>query len=256
MKIWAVTMVRDEEDVIVPTCRHLLAQGVDQIVVADNLSRDRTRARLDRLASQQPITVIDDLDPAYRQSEKMTRLAQMAGEAGADWIIPFDADELWLAPRFASLRAAILAATGNALRAPVYNYRPSLIPGRNPFDRMQWRRPHHEMLGKVAFRYQPDLIIEIGNHGVSGRNALNIEEGLIEVRHYPYRNYRQFRRKVRQGTAAADQARLGSALAAHWRHYASRNDMLLALTWVKLCSERGLVKDPIVDSCDHKNPDA
>lgn len=84
-------MVRNEQDVIETVIRHLLAEGVDHVLVADNLSTDQTRAILDRLSEILPVTVIDDPEPAYRQSEKVTALARRAGEQGGTWIIPFDA---------------------------------------------------------------------------------------------------------------------------------------------------------------------
>jgi hypothetical protein len=40
----AVTMVKDEADVIGPVIANLFAQGVDHIIAADNLSTDRTRS--------------------------------------------------------------------------------------------------------------------------------------------------------------------------------------------------------------------
>ena len=44
--VWAVTMVRNEADIIGTTVRHLLAQDVDGILVADNGCTDDTRAIL------------------------------------------------------------------------------------------------------------------------------------------------------------------------------------------------------------------
>ena len=48
MTVVAVTMVRDEEDVIRSTVAHMLDE-VDAVIVADNLSTDRTREILDDL---------------------------------------------------------------------------------------------------------------------------------------------------------------------------------------------------------------
>ena len=86
----AVCMARDEADVIGSTVAHMLAQ-VDAVIVADNLSTDRTREILDQLAggSSGRLVVVEDPDPAYRQSEKMTALALRArldfGAKAIDW---------------------------------------------------------------------------------------------------------------------------------------------------------------------------
>ena len=93
-------MVRDEVDIIGPVVAHMLGQ-VDHVIVADNLSVDGTFDVLESFGSQ--ITLVADTDPAYRQSEKMTHLAGVAKSMGADWVVPFDADE-WIYSRPPSTR--------------------------------------------------------------------------------------------------------------------------------------------------------
>ena len=87
-------MVKDEADIVAATVAHMCGQ-VDAVIVADNNSTDGTRDILDGL----PVTVVDDPDPAYYQSRKMTALAGRARvEFDATWVIPFDADEWWYSP--------------------------------------------------------------------------------------------------------------------------------------------------------------
>src|SRR6478736_5534011 len=93
--IWGVTMVKNEQQRIEGSARQLLDGGVDALIVADNLSTDRTRAVLDDLARELPLVVIDDREPPYYQGPKMSRLARAAARCGASWIVPFDGDELW-----------------------------------------------------------------------------------------------------------------------------------------------------------------
>ena len=47
--ICAVGMVKDEIDIIEPVLRHLVAEGVDRILLLDNLSTDGTSETLIRL---------------------------------------------------------------------------------------------------------------------------------------------------------------------------------------------------------------
>ena len=91
--IWGITMVKNEADIVEQTIRHLLGQGVDHILAADNGSSDGTYEILLELSKILPVHVIQDRELAYYQSEKMTWLADRVMEAGAEWIIPFDADE-------------------------------------------------------------------------------------------------------------------------------------------------------------------
>ena len=90
MSTIAVTMVKNEQDIVGPIIEHMVGQ-VDHVIVADNMSTDDTRAILNDFGDS--ITVIDDLDPAYEQSKKMSALAQQALLLGAEWVVPFDADE-------------------------------------------------------------------------------------------------------------------------------------------------------------------
>ena len=79
-------MVKNEADIIEHTVRHLLSQGVDHVLVADNLSTDSTADVLASLSAELPIHVAKDRDPAHYQALKMGLLADAARRAGADWV--------------------------------------------------------------------------------------------------------------------------------------------------------------------------
>lgn len=64
-------MVKHEADIIEQTIRHLLDQGVEQILVADNGSTDGTYEQLlQELSKTLPVYAIQDREVAYYQSEK------------------------------------------------------------------------------------------------------------------------------------------------------------------------------------------
>ena len=86
-EVWAVGMVRDEADVIGYTVQHLLAEGVDRVLIADNGSVEGTGDVLRDLGKDLPVTVVPDRLVPYEQGVKMTRLARCAAAAGAAWVI-------------------------------------------------------------------------------------------------------------------------------------------------------------------------
>jgi len=121
VRIVGITLVRDEADIVATTIAYHLALGCDHVLVIDNGSTDGTVPVLRELAaSTGRVSWSVDAGP-YRQSELLTGLADAAAGTGADWVVPFDADEFWWAPR-ARLAEVLAGATGGALVAPVRNF--------------------------------------------------------------------------------------------------------------------------------------
>lgn len=228
MTVLGVTMVRDEEDIIASTLGNMLEQ-VDGIVVADNLSTDATPEILAELAEQHPgrLLLLRDDDPAYTQSEKMTRLARVATiEFGSGWIVPFDADEIWRSPhgRVGDVLEANVPAGYYAVPATLFDHYATALddPAEpDPVKRLRWRRVTASPLPKVACRWRDDLVIHQGNHGASYSVEPALFDPLLEVRHFPYRSAEQLLRKVRNGAAAYRAAgdRVRADHGAHWRKW-------------------------------------
>lgn len=215
----AVSMVKDEADVIAGTLTHM-ADEVDFLIVADNGSLDGTREILAELADDLPLTVLDDPEVAYRQSEKMSALAATAAGRGATWIVPFDADELWVS-RPDRISVDLACCDADIATAQLYNHFPSGIdPDElDPFRSIVWRQPDPAPLPKVAFRWREGAVIHQGNHGVTLPGTTRTQHGILEVRHFPYRSAEQFVRKARNGAAAYAATDLPENIGAHWRGY-------------------------------------
>ena len=120
MKLFGVMMVRNEADVLEVNLRHHFAQGVDQFLVVDNGSSDGTLGVLESFADDGRVRWIRDAGP-YNQSEITTDLAREAGEMGADWVVPIDADEFWYAPR-GTLKQVLREASAAALKVSMTNF--------------------------------------------------------------------------------------------------------------------------------------
>ena len=103
-RVIGVLVVRDEVDIIRLCVLHHLALGCERILALDNGSSDGTSTVLRRLAARVPLSWSSDRG-TYRQDEFVTGLAEDARRIGADWILPLDADEFWIAP--GGLRGAL-----------------------------------------------------------------------------------------------------------------------------------------------------
>lgn len=221
MTVFGVAMVRDEADIIGPCLWHMAGQ-VDRLIVADNLSTDDTRPILDRLAHVLPLTVIDDPDPAWDQAAKMTRLVRSAGEQGATWVVPFDADEHWTDPTGGTV-AELLTGQPDGVELVEADLFEMIVTGRDNIDerdphrRIRYRRPQPLKLRDVAVRYRPDVELTNGNHGAHyNRRAPNKSTARLKVRHYRYRNPDQMVRSIRNGYQALTAAQVPAHVGAHF----------------------------------------
>ena len=253
MTTFGISMVRDEADVIEGTIRHMAGE-VDWLLVADNGSTDGTREILGQLERQLPLTVVDDPDPAYYQSAKMTALAEKAYADGATWIVPFDADELWVAGDRLRLILADRPDNETVCWAALHNHLRTAVDvaDPDPFRSMVWRQRDPAPLSKVAVRWQPGAVIEQGNHGAQHPRGV-VGVPALGVRHFPVRSAEQFTRKSLNGAAAYRAADLPAEMGAHWRSYGNLVDRfgvdVLAEVfrehwWYLSPTDAGLIRDP------------
>jgi glycosyltransferase involved in cell wall biosynthesis len=225
-KVWAVSMMRDEEDIVGQTIRQLVDEGVDGIIVANNRSVDNTGVLLEELQGILPIPLVLKVDdePGYYQAAKMGALAAEAHEYGADWIVPFDADEIWYANGDRLAEELRLVPRGiEAVSVPMYNHFRTALDSADPRPvvSMMYRADERNQLNKVAYRWSPSAQIWPGNHGVSidGRAPFT-EKSPLMIRHFPYRSPEQMVRKAVNGLEAYRAApELPAMLGSHWRQY-------------------------------------
>jgi glycosyltransferase involved in cell wall biosynthesis len=93
--IAAVSTIRNEEDIIEFCLHHFLQQGVDFILVENNASTDNTLEIITKMSKDDDRIVIYNNEGEYHSSEALSFLAEEARQLGCEWVIPFDADELW-----------------------------------------------------------------------------------------------------------------------------------------------------------------
>jgi hypothetical protein len=240
--VWGITVARNEADVIATTLHHHLEQGFDGVIAVDNQSEDGTSDILRAAATQDPrVFVGTDSHTTHIHGAKMTHLAALAARAGADWVIPFDADEHWYA-RGMTVARLLRSLPAVMVDAASHTAVPSQHTGRLAFGPDQSVRVTREAdpgWTKVAFRARRRPVVGDGNHHVYGVYGPRVAG--LNVLHYPYRSLDQFRGKVRAGAAAIKAAKLDPTAGAHWRELDELDDDQLALAWSDyLCKGSGL----------------
>lgn len=198
--LWAISVVKNELDILPHVIDHLFNQGVDKVLIADNQSDDGTWEYLcERATADKRLLVARDTNPVHAQSEKMTYMAHMAWWRGARWIIPFDGDEFWFA-QGQTLKEYFQGADKDVAYAGFHHTVPTVD---SPCDIVQTELvmdSADSFPGKVAFRSHPLAVIIPGNHNVT---RLGPRERALEILHVQYRGVEQIIRKVRQGTASS-----------------------------------------------------
>jgi Glycosyl transferase family 2 len=227
-EVWAVATVRDELDVIEASITHLFDQGVDHVLVLDHRSSDGTRELLKKWSTLDArVHVVLDDAPGHFQSEKITRLSIAAWWAGAEWVVPFDADEFWYAEN-ARLADFLRSSSASVVIAQMHD----LVPVGN--ESLEFREREFLLDAspaldvKVAFRAHPLLRVGSGNHGVA---RVGPQSPGLHVAHTPYRGVAQVARKFQTGAQALDDSGAADWEGWHWRVGASLSSVELERVW-------------------------
>lgn len=227
-EVWAITMVKNEADILDATVRHLFTQGVDRALIVDNDSTDATANLLKDLARDLPVFIGQDRETGYYQAHKMTTLARAARGAGAKWVIPFDADEFWFAPGM-TIRDYLAGQAATRVEATMYNAFPTRThPSIKSLDSPARLDLSPHLLPKVSARTHPLLWIGMGNH-TALRPGLSTDG--LKIVHVPWRSSEQFIRKIRQGANALRATDLADELGGHWRSQDKHSDTALNALW-------------------------
>ena len=213
MKLHAVTMIRDEADVIEAFVRHTLCY-VDELHVVLHQSLDSTETILDALKQEGlNVRVRTSSESTFRQGATLTTLARQALHAGADFVFVIDADEFLRVPSRQALEHVLSSlpegATGGI---PWQIYVP--LPSDNSEDpnilTRVTHRPSQESkpLGKLIlgrdFLHDESLFLLEGAHWVYQRYGEEYVPKPIQVfadlrlAHFPVRSAGQAVSKLLQ----------------------------------------------------------
>ncbi len=217
MKIIGVSSIKDEPE-FPTTFVHMTNQGLDRIIVSS------------------PGGEWGELQEGpFDQGAEITRLAYMAATDGADWIIPFDADEFWIDPLGGTIRSVLEAQPPDVLKVHCA-----------VFKHADWDHKYvtQNPMGKVCFRPSPEMTVAWGNHDVQLSQSGNEEHGLLEIRELQYRDYDHFLQKVQKARELFASWDVPPEYGHHMRLLAELPDQALPAAFLNL-RDGETVLDPI-----------
>ena len=211
MQLALTLLARNEADVIEANLAFHLSAGVDFVVATDNGSSDGTTEILERYEREGVLHLIREPSRNFRQGEWVTRMARLADDHGADWVINADADEFWW-PRAGDLKEALarLPTRYGIVRGVWRPFVPRPDDGRFFAERMTVRLSMQAAINdptnpfrparKAAHRAHPDVRVRDGNHDVEGPPLVTLHGWYpFEVFHLPLRSRAQVERKYAGG---------------------------------------------------------
>jgi glycosyltransferase involved in cell wall biosynthesis len=197
LKIVAVLAVRNEQDYLVNSLRHLKANGIFYAVL-DNGSTDSSRAIIERDEFRSHLVTIGDIpfegvfDLARQLDEKMKLISQI----DADWVVHLDADEILQSCRDSeSLHEAIARADTAGFNAidcnefvflPVLSSYESDIHGLQRILTYYFFEPLSPRLMR-AWKKSTKVKIVGGGHQLVG-DGIRLSPEKMAMRHYIFRD--------------------------------------------------------------------
>jgi hypothetical protein len=204
-------LAKNEADVIDANIAYHLAAGVDFVVATDNGSTDGTLEILASYERSGVLELIREPSTDFRQGEWVTRMARLAADRGADWVINADADEFWW-PRAENLKE-VLDRLPERYGIVHGVWRPFVArpdDGSHFAERMTVRLSMQAAINdptnpfrparKAMHRAHPNVRVRDGNHDVEGAPLVTLHGWYpLEVFHLPLRSRAQVETKYAGG---------------------------------------------------------
>ena len=231
--IAAITMFKDEADILPHWFNSWIEKGVDKFYLCDNGSTDGSADIVEEYRKKADIYLMQSDRNDFPQRDVVNQLKTKALNDGFDLLFPVDADE-----------------TLNLSETPFYNIR-DWIASRDEYkpaywcaeyqyknimpNGVYWFEPNHR---KVFGRFLPHWNVSIGNHCIEEMTAF--QENDVYLNHFQYRSYDQFKRKKMTFFQSFERAGyLDHNFVKQYRMYQQHGEAYLEQMWDNLL--RGIV---------------
>ncbi len=215
-----VTMVKDEEDIVLYNLVWHYGLGFRKFFIIDNQSSDRTVERINQFAkifAAAQVFLLHDPVAAYFQGQKMTGASRFVMTLWPDleWLALIDADEFLCPNRPLHTLLAKIPEDAAAIIVTKSMYLLHQDESTEEddvfFHRIQHRRPTNHVSNKVIMRARLDFKISQGNHRIFGPDGDEIKKYFCSpdliYREFSVRSRPHFIRKIINGGKAVAEAK-------------------------------------------------
>jgi len=237
MKVFVVSLMHNEADIISQTIDHYIKNKVDGFIVSDILSDDGTKDILEQKRkwcwdNGIKFVLIHEMQFGYFQAIKFNAMARMAASLVYPedcFVIPIDADEYW---------HYVFGPVGDFLRKTDVKYFWSGMRNmintplddqsiKDPIKRMRyyWNpndKRNERSNVKTIYLYRPNVWLELGAHrtrymemettmddgGLRGHHVHHLNNENLFLCHYPARSIKQFIKKSRANSKSVTVANM------------------------------------------------
>lgn len=213
--IAGIATIRGDTDICGITARHMLIEGIDRLYIA--VSGDEAWEVLEPLGPD--VRLFPDAEQYHYQPRWTQYLASVAIDDGADYIVPYDADEFIYSCNGESLANVLTDCPFDKLYLQCW--------GHLDIDRRfvnSWRLP------KVAYRAISGVTVSNGNHECSLPDG---RYGIIALRELKYRSFEQFCSKVNERNATIDPVQDAVGAGAHHSYMRGMSQEQMETEWQK-----------------------
>lgn len=223
-------LVKNEEDMLEENLIFHKAMGVDEFIITDNNSSDRTPEIIRKYKEKGWIVeAIEEKATDYQQKKWVDRMIWKAKSVHkADWVINADADEIWYAPS-GDLKTELVSSRANVLTCEMKCVYPEegkpfwqwgqTVEVVNDLERYNLSR--YSLFArqnkKVIHRTAGYIQISMGNHKVT-MFPKKVAKSNIRIYHYNIRGKKPFLEKMINGGKQLEQnpKKHGGR---HWRYF-------------------------------------
>jgi len=259
MKIAYLTIIKDEEKLILHNLRYYYNIGIKDFYIMFNNSNDATKKKVEEFQGEKAdifLKTYSDTSFEYLQPERFKMLSNDAYRNGCDWMLPVDADEIFVLKNnktMAEFLRQFEPVDYGQINCKWIDYHPGTHETGNVF--IDWTEKSHvsRKESKIIVKWNPEMKYGDGHHLLTSKGKKLSATDMCFCAHFPNRSYEQLKQKLKV-IGYAFMLHFGSestrVQVKHYREMLKRGDDFFHEKWNNILeyrkkNEKNFIHEPI-----------